>query len=214
MAVFVEEREPVAAVRLRPVERRVGRLHQLRGVADAVGLHDPLAAAPDGARIQLFNGPGAAPQFSNLIDTTFDDFATTPIQPGVPAPFTGRFNPLQPLAPLIGLWAGLTNFIPQVGGYLGAVPLLVLALTTGTTKGLIILVVYVMYMQLENRVIQPVIVSKAVNIPPFVAMVSVLIASAAAGVVGAILVTPLIAVAVSLRHELGRSGQALAETDG
>jgi predicted PurR-regulated permease PerM len=108
-----------------------------------------------------------------------------------------------PLAPLIGLWAGLTNFIPQVGGYLGMVPLVVLALTTGTTKGLIIAGAYVLYMQIENRIIQPVIVSKAVNIPPFVAMVAVLIASAAAGVVGAILVTPLIAVAISLRKELG-----------
>ena len=111
-----------------------------------------------------------------------------------------------PLAPLIGLWAGLTNFIPQVGGYLGAVPLLVLALTTGTTKGLVVLGVYVVYMQLENRVIQPVIVSKAVDIPPFVAMAAVLVASAAVGVVGAILVTPLIAVAIALRGEL-RSGR-------
>jgi predicted PurR-regulated permease PerM len=120
-----------------------------------------------------------------------------------------------PLAPLIGLWAGLTNFIPQVGGYLGAVPLMVLALTTGTTKGLIILGVYVLYMQLENRIIQPVIVSKAVNIPPFVAMVAVLIAGAAAGVVGAILVTPLIAVVVSLRSELRPSSSPVdaAEPD-
>lgn len=120
-----------------------------------------------------------------------------------------------PLAPLIGLWAGLTNFIPQVGGYLGAVPLLVLALTTGTTKGLIVLGVYVVYMQLENRVIQPIIVSKAVDIPPFVAMVAVLIAGAAVGVVGAILVTPLIAVAISLRSGLRPSRRAaLASNPG
>lgn len=107
-----------------------------------------------------------------------------------------------PLAPLIGLWAALTNFIPQVGGYLGAVPLIVLALTLGTTKGLVVLVVYVIYMQLENRVIQPVITSKAVDIPPFVAMVAVLVAGTAAGVVGAVLITPLIAVAIALRGEL------------
>ena len=103
-----------------------------------------------------------------------------------------------PLAPLLGLWAALSNFIPQVGGFLGGAPLVVLALTTGTTKGLIILAVYLIYMQIENRVIQPVIVSKAVDIPPFVAMVAVLVGGAAAGVIGAVLVTPLVGVAKSL----------------
>jgi len=103
-----------------------------------------------------------------------------------------------PLAPLLGLWAALSNFIPQVGGFLGGFPLVVLALTTGTTKGLIILAVYLVYMQIENRVIQPVIVSKAVDIPPFVAMVAVLVGGAAAGVIGAVLVTPLVGVAKSL----------------
>ena len=71
-------------------------------------------------------------------------------------------------------------------------------LTTGTSKGLIILAIYLIYMQIENRIIQPVIVSKAVDIPPFVAMVAVLVGGAAAGVVGAVLVTPLVGVAKSL----------------
>ncbi|HWM21793.1 MAG TPA: AI-2E family transporter [Ilumatobacteraceae bacterium] len=103
-----------------------------------------------------------------------------------------------PLAPLLGLWAAMSNFIPQLGGFLGGAPLVVLALTTGTSKGLIILVVYLIYMNIENRVIQPVIVSKAVDIPPLVAMVGVLVGGAAAGVVGAVLVTPVIGIAKSL----------------
>jgi predicted PurR-regulated permease PerM len=117
------------------------------------------------------------------------------------AAFTIAFVADVPLAPLLGLWAALTNFIPQIGGYLGAAPLVVLGLTTGTTKGLIVLVVYLTYMQIENRVIQPIIVSKAVDIPPFVAMVAVLVGSAAAGVVGAVLVTPIVAVAKTLYTE-------------
>lgn len=110
-----------------------------------------------------------------------------------------------PLAPLLGLWAFIANFIPQIGGYLGGAPLVVMALTLGATKGLIVAAVYLVYMQLENRIIQPVIVSKAVDIAPFVAMVGVLIGGAAAGVVGAVLVTPLIAVAKSLHSELRAS---------
>ena len=60
-------------------------------------------------------------------------------------------------------------------------------------------------MQIENRVIQPLIVSRAVDISPFVAMVAVLIGGAAAGVVGAVLVTPLVAVVTSLRREFRTS---------
>jgi predicted PurR-regulated permease PerM len=105
-----------------------------------------------------------------------------------------------PLAPLLGVWAAVSNFIPQVGGYIGGAPLVVMAFTAGAGTGLIVAAVYVVYMQIENRIIQPVIVSKAVDIPPFVAMAGVLIGGATAGVVGAVLVTPLIAVAKSLHQ--------------
>jgi predicted PurR-regulated permease PerM len=118
-----------------------------------------------------------------------------------------------PLAPLLGLWAFMANFIPQIGGYLGGAPLVVMALTLGATKGLIVAAVYLLYMQVENRIIQPVIVSKAVDIAPFVAMVTVLIGGAAAGVVGAVLATPLVAVAKSLHTEF-RAGSKPAVTSG
>lgn len=106
-----------------------------------------------------------------------------------------------PLAVLLGLWAALTNFIPQVGGYLGGAPLVLLGFTTGTTRGLVVAVVYIVYMQLENRVIQPLIVSKAIDISPLVAMIVVLVGGAAAGVVGAVLVTPVVAVVAALRRQ-------------
>jgi predicted PurR-regulated permease PerM len=76
-----------------------------------------------------------------------------------------------------------------------------MAFTLGATKGAIVALTYLIYLQVENRIIQPVIVSKAVDIPPFVAMVAVLIGGAVAGVVGALLVTPFIAVATSLHTE-------------
>jgi predicted PurR-regulated permease PerM len=110
-----------------------------------------------------------------------------------------------PLAPLLGLWAFMANFIPQIGGYLGGAPLVVMALTLGATEGLVVAAIYLVYMQVENRIVQPVIVSKAVDIAPFVAMVAVLIGGATAGVVGAVLVTPLVAVVKTLRTELRRT---------
>ena len=113
-----------------------------------------------------------------------------------------------PLAPLLGVWAAVANFIPQIGGYIGGT-LVVMGLTAGVGTGLVVAAVYVVYMQIENRIIQPVIVSKAVDIPPFVAMVGVLIGGAQAGVVGAVLVTPLIAVTKSI-HQIFRPASGTA----
>ena len=86
-----------------------------------------------------------------------------------------------------------------------------MGLTAGVGTGLVVAAVYVVYMQIENRIIQPVIVSKAVDIPPFVAMVGVLIGGATAGVVGAVLVTPLIAVTKSI-HQIFRPASRTRRT--
>ena len=63
-----------------------------------------------------------------------------------------------PLAPLAALWAMLTDLIPQVGGFLGGSFLVLLASTQGVTTALIAGVAFVLYMNLENHLIQPAIV--------------------------------------------------------
>lgn len=59
--------------------------------------------APDGTRIKLFSGVGGAtpPNYANFTNTVFDDTSATPIGNGAP-PFTGRFQPVQPLSALNG----------------------------------------------------------------------------------------------------------------
>lgn len=58
--------------------------------------------APDGTRVQLFNGVGFLDD--NFINTTFDDQAAISINKGT-APFSGKFRPQQPLATFNGLSA-------------------------------------------------------------------------------------------------------------
>lgn len=55
--------------------------------------------SPNGTRITLVSGSGNGGNQSNFINTVFDDNASTPIGNGGP-PFTGRFNPKQPLSDL------------------------------------------------------------------------------------------------------------------
>ncbi len=100
-----------------------------------------------------------------------------------------------PLAALCGVWTALWNVVPQIGGSVGGVPLIVFAFAEGGTTGLIALVAYLVYWQVENRLIQPIVISRTVDLPPFVAMVVVLFGAAVAGVAGAVLATPLVGAA-------------------
>lgn len=100
-----------------------------------------------------------------------------------------------PLAPIAGIWSTLTNFIPQIGGFLGGSFLVLLALTDSPLTALIAGVVFLAYQQFENNILQPAIVGSAVNLTPPVTMLAALVGGAAAGVPGALVATPLLGAA-------------------
>jgi predicted PurR-regulated permease PerM len=103
-----------------------------------------------------------------------------------------------PLAPVAALWATLTNFIPQIGGFLGGSFFVLLALTQSPLTAVVALAVFLGYQQLENNVISPAIVGSAVNLTPPTTMVAALVGGAAAGVPGALVATPLLGAAKAL----------------
>jgi predicted PurR-regulated permease PerM len=100
-----------------------------------------------------------------------------------------------PLAPVAGLWTTLTNLIPQIGGFLGGSFFVLLALTQGPVVAVVALVVVLAYQNLENHVIGPAIVGRAVDLSPPTTMLAALVGAAAAGVPGALVATPLIGAA-------------------
>jgi putative heme transporter len=107
-----------------------------------------------------------------------------------------------PLVALAALWAMLWNFVPQLGGVVGGAALVALALTTSLSSALAVTVVWLVYMQLENRVVQPVVVGRAVQLTPLTTMVVALLGVAVAGIVGAVLAIPLVAAVNAARLEL------------
>jgi len=121
-----------------------------------------------------------------------------------------------PLAPLAGLWSMLTNLIPQIGGFLGGGFLVVLALTQGPLTAAIALVVFLVYQNLENNVIQPAVVGKAVDLTPPTTMLAALIGGAVAGVPGALIATPIVGAAKVLfqADALDASLEAALEEEG
>jgi putative heme transporter len=96
-----------------------------------------------------------------------------------------------PLAPLAAVWAMLTDLIPQVGGALGGVVFVALALTESVPTAIIAGGLFVAYMTIENHVIQPAVIGRSVDLTPPTTMVAALIGGAVAGIPGALVATPL-----------------------
>jgi predicted PurR-regulated permease PerM len=107
-----------------------------------------------------------------------------------------------PVVLAAGIWAALWNFVPQLGGTVGGAGLVALAATRGVGTAALALALWLVYSQLENRIVQPIIIGRAVKLTPLATMVAALGGAAVAGLVGAVLAVPLVAAVVVVRTEL------------
>jgi predicted PurR-regulated permease PerM len=90
-----------------------------------------------------------------------------------------------PFPLLWALWVALVDFLPMIGGALAGIPVVLFALfAKGLTSGIITLVVFLVYTQLENHILNPVIMSKTVRISPLLVLVAVLVAASLGDWVG------------------------------
>ena len=90
-----------------------------------------------------------------------------------------------PFPLLWGLWVALVDFLPMIGGALAGIPTVLFAFfSRGFTAGLITLVVFLIYTQVENHVLNPVIMSKTVRVNPLLVLMSVLVGAELGNLVG------------------------------
>lgn len=82
-----------------------------------------------------------------------------------------------PFPLLWALWVALVDFLPMIGGALAGIPVVVFAAFQSLTAGVVTLIVFLVYTQLENHILNPVIMSKTVRISPLLVLVSVLVAA-------------------------------------
>jgi predicted PurR-regulated permease PerM len=96
-----------------------------------------------------------------------------------------------PFAGLIALFVGLADLIPLVGATLGAVVGVAAAFTQSVTAGIVVIIFFVIYQQLENHLLQPLIFSRTVQLNPLTVLLSILIGVEIAGILGALLAIPV-----------------------
>nr|WP_218851758.1 AI-2E family transporter [Nocardioides panaciterrulae] len=96
----------------------------------------------------------------------------------------------------------LLDVIPMIGATLGAVIVTAIGFATDPTIGLVCIIFYVVYQQLENYVIYPRVMSRSVDIPGAMTVIAALIGAALLGVVGALLAIPTAAAILLLTREV------------
>jgi predicted PurR-regulated permease PerM len=89
-----------------------------------------------------------------------------------------------PFPLLWGLWVALVDFLPEIGGALAGIPTVIFAAFHSLTAGIVTLVVFLIYTQVENRILNPVIMSKTVRINPLLVLMSVLVGAELGNLVG------------------------------
>ncbi len=108
-----------------------------------------------------------------------------------------------PYAVALGLLVGILDLIPLAGATVAGVIVTSVALLHSVPAGLIVLVFFIVYQQLENHFLQPVIYGRTVQLSPLVVLVSVLVGAALAGILGALAAIPVAgAIQVIVRDQL------------
>jgi len=80
-----------------------------------------------------------------------------------------------PFAILWALWVALVDFLPMIGGALAGIPTVLFALAHSLTAGIVTLVVFLAYTQIENHILNPVVMSRTVSVNPLLVLLSILV---------------------------------------
>jgi len=103
-----------------------------------------------------------------------------------------------PYAGVLAIWVGVVDFLPLVGGLLAGVPTVAVALLHSLPAGIVTLAAFLIYQQIENHVLNPVVMSRTVRLNPLWVLLAILIGvelggligSTFGGLVGALLAVP------------------------
>jgi predicted PurR-regulated permease PerM len=96
-----------------------------------------------------------------------------------------------PFAALLALFVAIADLVPLVGATLGAVVAVIAAFIHSVPAGIAAVVFFIVYQQLENHLLQPLIFSRTVKVNPLTVLIAILVAVELAGILGALLAIPI-----------------------
>ena len=96
-----------------------------------------------------------------------------------------------PYAVALGLVVALLDLIPLAGATLAAIIVTTVAFLDSTTPGIVVLIFFIVYQQVENHLLQPLVYGRTVQLSPLAVLIAVLIGAELAGVLGALGAIPI-----------------------
>ena len=96
-----------------------------------------------------------------------------------------------PLAAVLGISAGLLEFIPFIGPFIAMVPAVLVGFLQGPTQALYVALLYLAIQQLESYVITPLVQERGPDLPPALTLLAAVVFGLVFGPLGVIVATPL-----------------------
>jgi predicted PurR-regulated permease PerM len=96
-----------------------------------------------------------------------------------------------PYSLLLGILAGLFNFVLYIGPYIAAVPALLLSFSPETPAPWVVLIVYVIIQVLDGSLLAPLLLGRVVNLKPVTIIIAILIGGKLGGVLGMVVAVPV-----------------------
>lgn len=97
-----------------------------------------------------------------------------------------------PYAIPLAVISGMLEIVPNIGPVITAIPVAIVGFTISPTHGLLSLLVLIIVQQLENHVIVPTVMRKAVGLHPVITIISIIIGLRLGGVALAVLALPTV----------------------
>jgi predicted PurR-regulated permease PerM len=96
-----------------------------------------------------------------------------------------------PYSVALGLIVGILDLIPLAGATIAAIIVALVAFLHSIPAGIVVVVFFIVYQQIENHVLQPLVYGRTVQLSPLVVLISVLIGAELSGVLGALAAIPV-----------------------
>ncbi len=117
-----------------------------------------------------------------------------------------------PFAAALGLWVAIADLIPSVGAMLGAVLCVAVALFSSVGASIAVAVYFIVYQRIENYLILPRIMSKAIDMSAPTVIITLLIGADLSGLAGALVALPIAAALKVLLREVWLGGDVTPAT--
>ena len=91
-----------------------------------------------------------------------------------------------PFAFLWALWVALVDFLPMIGGALAGIPTVLFAVGHSLVAGIVTLAVFLIYTQVENHILNPVVMSRTVKVSPLLVLVAILVGATIGSWIGGV----------------------------